>query len=59
MFLEAGFDTFRAMRGAGEFIGTVAERERLLARTLFDDGDVAAALRLLPTPTDLTSGATQ
>lgn len=59
VFLEAGFDTFRAMRGAGEFIGTVAERERLLARTLFDDGDTAAALRLLPTPTDMTSGATQ
>ncbi len=40
-FLEAGFDTFRAMRGAGEFLATVATRERALAACLFAGGDVA------------------
>jgi hypothetical protein len=35
-FLEAGFDTFRAMKDAGEFIATVDVRERSLARALFD-----------------------
>jgi len=34
-FLERGFDTFRAMRGAGEFLATVASRERGLAAALF------------------------
>lgn len=34
-FLEAGFDTFRAMRGADEFLALVGQRERELARTLF------------------------
>lgn len=59
VFLEAGFDTFRAMRGAGEFIDTVAERERLLARTLFDEKDLVGALRLLPNPDDGFSEGTQ
>jgi hypothetical protein len=35
-FLESGFDTFRAMRGASDFLGMVGERERALARALFD-----------------------
>jgi hypothetical protein len=35
-FLETGFDTFKAMGGADDFIATVAERERSLARALFD-----------------------
>ena len=35
-FLETGFDTFKAMRGAGEFLTTVESRERLLARALFE-----------------------
>jgi hypothetical protein len=35
-FLELGFDSFRAMRGAGEFLGIVGDRERALARALFD-----------------------
>lgn len=35
-FLECGFDTFKAMGGAGEFLATVGERERFLARALFD-----------------------
>jgi hypothetical protein len=34
-FLEAGFDTFRAMRGAGEFLSTVRQREDAIARGLF------------------------
>jgi hypothetical protein len=34
-FLEAGFETFRAMRGADEFIGWIGERERALAQALF------------------------
>lgn len=35
-FLENGFDTFREMRGAEGFLGTVAARERALAASLFD-----------------------
>jgi hypothetical protein len=46
VFLETGFDTFCAMRGAGEFLSTVRHREDALARGLFD-GD-AAALGQLP-----------
>jgi hypothetical protein len=34
-FLESGFDTFRGMRGAGEFLSTIASRERALAAQLF------------------------
>lgn len=34
-FLESGFDTFRAMRGAAEFLSTVRHREDTLARGLF------------------------
>jgi hypothetical protein len=35
-FLELGFDTFRAMRGAEAFLALIGERERALASTLFD-----------------------
>jgi hypothetical protein len=35
-FLESGFDTFKAMRGAAEFLAIVGERERALACALFD-----------------------
>jgi hypothetical protein len=38
-FLETGFDTFRAMKGADEFLRIVAERERELARRLFEGAD--------------------
>jgi hypothetical protein len=38
-FLELGFDTFRAMRGAGEFLATVQRREEALAQALFN-GDM-------------------
>jgi len=34
-FLECGFDTFRAMRSAQEFLGTVQGREQELAQHLF------------------------
>jgi hypothetical protein len=46
-FLERGFDTFRAMKGAEEFLRTIAERERSLASTLFAGGD-APDLALSP-----------
>jgi hypothetical protein len=35
VFLESGFDTFRAMRGADEFLGLIGSRERALAAALF------------------------
>ncbi|MBA4178030.1 MAG: hypothetical protein C0505_15955 [Leptothrix sp. (in: Bacteria)] len=38
-FLERGFDTFRAMHGAGEFLSTIARRERALAAALFAGAD--------------------
>jgi len=34
-FLETGFDTFKAMRGAREFLHDIGARERELARSLF------------------------
>jgi hypothetical protein len=34
-FLEAGFDTFRAMRGAQHFLDTVVRREQAIAAWLF------------------------
>ncbi|HMC17055.1 MAG TPA: hypothetical protein VKI18_15575 [Albitalea sp.] len=34
-FLEAGFDAFRAMRGAREFLDDIGRRERALATALF------------------------
>jgi hypothetical protein len=34
-FLESGFETFKAMKGAREFLATIATRERGLARALF------------------------
>ena len=38
VFLETGFDTFRAMRGATEFLQTVRSREEALAAALFAQG---------------------
>jgi hypothetical protein len=40
-FLESGFDTFREMRGAREFLDTIATRERALAAALFAADPVA------------------
>ncbi len=34
-FLETGFDTFRDMRGAADFLNTIATREKALAAALF------------------------
>lgn len=55
-FLEAGFDTFKAMRGAQDFLAIVGTRERTLAAALFDapvaletgDARAQAALGQLP-----------
>ena len=54
--LETGFDTFRAMNGAQEFIALIGARERAFAATLFAarpdeagaDGSMARALACLP-----------
>lgn len=34
-FLESGFDTFKAMKGAADFLQTIREREQALAEALF------------------------
>lgn len=55
-FLESGFDAFGAMKGAGEFLALVAQRERALAAALFAPGAVQAAARPAdqrPPPLDL------
>jgi hypothetical protein len=46
-FLEHGFDTFRAMRGADEFLTQIAQRERALAASLFG-GNATDPLGQLP-----------
>lgn len=48
-FLESGFDTFRAMNGASEFLHTIAQREADWASTLFD-GDPSGRFVALFTP---------
>jgi hypothetical protein len=45
-FLESGFDTFKTMRGASEFLSTVRQREDTLARGLFQSD--TSALGQLP-----------
>lgn len=49
-FLERGFDTFRAMRGARDFLDVVATRERAFATELFagSDGPVLSTSRRSP-----------
>ncbi|HET9976087.1 MAG TPA: hypothetical protein VFQ20_01510 [Burkholderiaceae bacterium] len=48
-FLESGFDTFRAMGGADEFLRDIGRRERALAAALFAiDARDAARLGQLP-----------
>ncbi len=42
-FLETGFDTFKAMRGAEHFLRCIATRERALATALFAETSVARA----------------
>lgn len=46
-FLECGFDTFRAMRGAQEFLGTVQAREQDLAQHLFAGDPQGKLLQLM------------
>jgi hypothetical protein len=45
LFLERGFDTFRAMKGAAPFLETIAQRERALAASLFAGNDAPAVSR--------------
>lgn len=52
-FLETGFDTFGAMRGARDFLDTVVTRERALAAWLFSAAaldDAVASGRVFPEP---------
>jgi hypothetical protein len=42
-FLEAGFDTFGAMRGARDFLQTIGSRERALCAALFGGGAITSA----------------
>lgn len=45
-FLESGFDTFLAMRGAKEFLATVSTREHQLCAALFGSADPATVCAL-------------
>jgi hypothetical protein len=47
-FLEQGFDTFRAMRGAEPFLATIGEREQALAASLFSADPVSLATAEAP-----------
>jgi hypothetical protein len=50
-FLERGFETFREMRGAGEFLDAIVVRERAFVRSMFDgtgEGATAAAAPVSP-----------
>ena len=42
-FLEKGFDTFKAMHGAKEFIALVGERERVLGLSIFTAAETSTA----------------
>lgn len=37
-FLECGFDTFKAMHGASDFLATIEQRERAFAAAMFAEG---------------------
>ncbi len=47
-FLESGFDTFRAMHGADEFLTQIAHRERAMAASLFGAVSAPDPLGQLP-----------
>ena len=47
-FLEGGFETFRAMHGAEEFLTQIANRERTMATSLFGTQNLALPLVQLP-----------
>jgi len=57
-FLVSGFDAFRSMRGADEFIRTVAGRERALMESAFGDGPVAGTGRTAAAPDGFPPPAT-
>ena len=38
-FLERGFETFKGMRGASEFLESIVSRERTFSGAMFADGD--------------------
>ncbi|MEN9544862.1 MAG: hypothetical protein RLZZ598_1695, partial [Pseudomonadota bacterium] len=42
-FLETGFDTFKAMRGADEFLSTISEREHDWLALMFEPGAASDA----------------
>jgi len=48
-FLERGFDAFRAMDGAAQFLATIGSRERALATALFDPRIIPAGPSVLRT----------
>lgn len=47
-FLESGFDTFRKLHGADEFLSQIEKRERSLAASLFGSAGSAEPLGQLP-----------
>jgi hypothetical protein len=47
-FLESGFDTFRGLRGADEFLAQIVKREHSLAASLFGSTGAADPLGQLP-----------
>lgn len=47
-FLENGFETFRAMHGANEFLTQIERRERVMAAALFGEPGAADAIGELP-----------
>jgi hypothetical protein len=47
-FLESGFDTFRAMHGADEFLTQIAQRERAISASLFGVAGAPEPLGQLP-----------
>lgn len=47
-FLESGFETFRTMHGADEFLTQIAHRERAMAASLFGNASAAYPLGQLP-----------
>jgi len=53
--LEAGFDVFRAMKGAQDFIALIDARERALAASLFAAGRGAGDPSMQRVLADLTT----
>ncbi len=47
-FLQSGFDAFVSMGAAGEFLDTIRARETALMRLLFDGGQTATSVSIVP-----------